>query len=140
MIESRQVTTKVLLDHQQLRDLTMGDTALMQEVVQTLIDDTRRQIPLIEEAISRHDSVQLMHLAHYCKGACDGIGARSSAVLLGQIRIQAGRGDFTACRDLLASLSGEIERLSREAALPASPGAPLAAPHEAPPGRAARHA
>jgi HPt (histidine-containing phosphotransfer) domain-containing protein len=40
-----------VLDWQQLRDVTSDDDHLMREIVGALIDDTSRQIPLLEAAI-----------------------------------------------------------------------------------------
>lgn len=107
----------MVLDRQQLRDLTLGNEALMREVMDVLLEDTRKQEPLLERAILREDGQEVRRLAHYCRGACDGVGARSSADLLHEMERHAERGEFTACRQLLAALEVELYRLEEEAAL-----------------------
>ena len=95
----------------------MGDDGYGREVLHLLVTDTRRQQTLIEEAIARQDGAELKRLAHYCKGACDGVGARSSAALLRAVEEEAARGNFQACRRLLDVLPQELEKLEKEAAI-----------------------
>ncbi len=94
----------------------MDDQDLMREIVSALIDDTSRQIPLLEVAIREGDPVKCARLAHYSKGACANVGAESAADLLRQIEQRAHGGDFQECRVSLAALADEIGRLRSEAA------------------------
>ncbi|MGO9261891.1 MAG: Hpt domain-containing protein [Bryobacteraceae bacterium] len=105
-----------VLNREQLREVTMDDQDLMREIVSALIDDTSRQIPLLEVAIREGDPVKCARLAHYSKGACANVGAESAADLLRQIEQRAHGGDFQECRVSLAALADEIGRLRSEAA------------------------
>ncbi len=104
-----------VLDREQLRNVTLEDEELMREIVATLIDDTARQMAALGRAIGEGDAGEAVRLAHYSKGACASVGARSSAALLQQIERNAAALDFGACRESLARLSGELERLRAEA-------------------------
>ena len=44
------------LDRDQLRDVTLDDEALMREILSALIDDTSRQMRLLESAILEQDA------------------------------------------------------------------------------------
>ena len=105
----------VVLDREQLRNVTLEDQELMREIVATLIDDTARQIGALDRAIVEGNAGEAVRLAHYSKGACANVGARSSAALLQHIERRAAGLDFAACRESLARLSGELERLRAEA-------------------------
>lgn len=101
----------VVLDMQQLREMTLSDEDLMQEVLAALIDDTASQLPLLELAIREQDAKKCVRLAHYSKGACANVGAKAAAAALGQIERQAARGSFLECREQLVILAEEVERL-----------------------------
>ena len=106
--------TSTVLDRDQLRDITLDDADLMREILTTLIDDTTRQIQLLQQAIADHDSQRCMRLAHYSKGACANVGASAAATVLKQMEQTAAREDFDACGGALASLVAEIDRLRAE--------------------------
>ncbi|MBV8907122.1 MAG: Hpt domain-containing protein, partial [Acidobacteriia bacterium] len=79
-MEPREQTA--VLDRDQLREVTFDDEALMREIVDALIDDTRRQMLLLDAAIREQDATRCVRLAHYSKGACANVGARSAATIL----------------------------------------------------------
>jgi HPt (histidine-containing phosphotransfer) domain-containing protein len=105
----------VVLDREQLRDITLDDEALMREVVAALIDDTTRQMVLLQAAIEEQDGSKCARLAHYSKGACANLGAQAAAALLKQIENQAGNRRFSECQTALAQLTTEVDRLRNEA-------------------------
>jgi HPt (histidine-containing phosphotransfer) domain-containing protein len=105
-----------VLNREQLREVTMDDPELMREIVSFLIDDTSKQILLLEAAIREGDPVKCARLAHYSKGACANVGAESAADLLQHIEQGAHRGAFVECSVSLAALADEIGRLRSEAA------------------------
>jgi histidine phosphotransfer protein HptB len=109
------VPVNVTLDREQLREVTLDDPELMRAILAALIDDTSRQIGLLESAIHREDPQLCKRLAHYSKGACANVGARAAAELLRAIEQQAAGGDFTECEASLAALAQEVERLRAEA-------------------------
>jgi HPt (histidine-containing phosphotransfer) domain-containing protein len=106
-----------VLDRQQLRDITLDDRELMRELLAALLDDTARQMRLMDIAIREHDPKQTMRLAHSCKGACANMGANAVAATLKRLEQQAAREAFEECASTLGLLNGEIERLRLEAGL-----------------------
>lgn len=104
-----------VLDRDQLRDITLDDAELMREIVNALIDDTARQIQLLEMAIREQDGQRCARLAHYSKGACANVGANAAAAVLKTIEGKAATGDFQQCSASLAALIGELDRLRTEA-------------------------
>jgi HPt (histidine-containing phosphotransfer) domain-containing protein len=103
-----------VLDVAQLREVTLEDEALMRELLQALIEDTERQMPLLELAIRRADGQQCARLAHYCKGACANVGAQAAAAVLTQLERDAGNGSMKECGRQLAALAREVDRLRAE--------------------------
>ena len=101
----------LVLDMRQLREMTCEDDDLMREILDTLIDDTSRQIPLIESAIRDRDATECRRLAHYSKGACANVGANATAAVLEKMERYAASGSVTECGLQLAKLASEVERL-----------------------------
>jgi HPt (histidine-containing phosphotransfer) domain-containing protein len=106
--------TDTVLDHEQLREVTMDDEALMREILSALIDDTSRQIQLLELAIQEQNPQKCMRLAHYSKGACANVGANRAAALLKQIERKAAASEFQECGESLGLLAREVELLRAE--------------------------
>jgi HPt (histidine-containing phosphotransfer) domain-containing protein len=69
----------------------------------------------LNRAIQQEDSNECVRLAHYSKGACANVGARSSAALLQQIERRATQKDFVECGASLRSLAAEIDKLKAQA-------------------------
>ena len=105
----------VVLDRRQLRDITLDDEGLIREVLAALLDDTSKQIALLDHAIRDRDPQKTMRLAHYCKGACANIGANAVAAVLQRLEQQAARQSFADCAASLENLTQELERLRVEA-------------------------
>ena len=106
----------VVLDRQQLRDITLDDEELMREVLAALLDDTTNQLVLLDAAIRDKDPQKTMRLAHYCKGACANVGANRVAAVLGRMEQEAASHSFADCAESLCNLTQELERLRAEAA------------------------
>ena len=107
-MDARNIDT---LDREQLRDVTLDDEALMREIVAALIDDTSRQMNLLNAAIAEQDATRCMRLAHYSKGACANVGANSAAAILKEIEVKAASANFADCNVSLARLAQEMELL-----------------------------
>ena len=105
----------IVLDRRQLRDITLDDDELMREVLATLLDDTSRQVALMDHAIRDRDPQKTMRLAHYCKGACANVGANAVAAVLKRMEQQAASHSFAECAVSLSNLTLELERLRTEA-------------------------
>jgi HPt (histidine-containing phosphotransfer) domain-containing protein len=104
----------LVLDRQQLYDITLNDPELMREVLSALLDDTSRQVLLMDAAIRRHDPEDMRRLAHSCKGACANVGANAAAGVLRRLEQQAVEGQIAACASTIAALSIELARLQSE--------------------------
>jgi len=105
-----------VLDREQLRSVTLDDEELMRELVWTLIDDTSRQLISLQAAISEGNGPLTARLAHYSKGACANLGAKSAADLLLRIEQTALRGDLAGCDESYLALAREIDALRSEVA------------------------
>jgi histidine phosphotransfer protein HptB len=103
-------TTQVL-DREQLREVTLEDEDLMRQLLAALIEDTERQLPLMEVAIRGEDRQQCARLAHYCKGACANIGAKAVAGVLEKMERSAHDGELDECGRQLVTLAAEVDRL-----------------------------
>ncbi len=88
---------------------------MMRELLAVLIDDTSRQIGMLGDAIRARNAGETVRLAHYSKGACANVGARSTALILQQIERTAAQGDFERCGASLDSLAAELMKLRNEA-------------------------
>jgi len=86
----------------------------MRELLDALIEDTERQMPLLETAIRSMDVQQCARLAHYCKGACSNVGASAAAAVLAQLERNAKDGALEECSRQLAALATEVDRLRAE--------------------------
>jgi HPt (histidine-containing phosphotransfer) domain-containing protein len=104
-----------VLDLQQLRDITLDDDELMREVLTALLDDTSKQIALLDLAIRDKDPQTTMRVAHYCKGACANVGANRVAAVLKRMEQQAAQQSFNDCAESLSNLMQEMDRLRAEA-------------------------
>jgi HPt (histidine-containing phosphotransfer) domain-containing protein len=99
------------LDREQLQQATLNDEELMREILSVLVDDTSRQMKLLETAIRNEDATSCMHLAHYSKGACANLGANAAAAILREIERRAASHDFPECHAALGRLATEVEAL-----------------------------
>ena len=95
----------------------MDDPDLMREIMETLIDDTGRQLRALERALSEANAKETVRVAHYSKGACANVGAVATAEILQEIERQAKEGNLAACGARMASLHAEFEKLRSEAAV-----------------------
>jgi HPt (histidine-containing phosphotransfer) domain-containing protein len=113
----RAPSSSIVLDRDQLRDITLDDEDLMREILAALIDDTSQQLQQLESAIRNQDSMLCMRLAHYSKGACANVGANAAASLFESIEARAKDRDFNDCGASLVNLNYQLDRLRSEASL-----------------------
>jgi HPt (histidine-containing phosphotransfer) domain-containing protein len=93
------IDSSIVLDRDQLRDITMDDDELMHEILATLLDDTSAQIHKLASAVTDADASLCMRLAHYCKGSCGNVGANATAAVFRDIeRYAKGAGISTVQR------------------------------------------
>jgi HPt (histidine-containing phosphotransfer) domain-containing protein len=108
------IDATIVLDLEQLREVTLDDDELMGQILTALIDDTARQIPLLQAAIRERDAPKCARLAHYSKGACANVGANAAAAVLEAMERQAASGSMAECSMQLARLASEVERLRQQ--------------------------
>ena len=104
----------LVLDRTQLREVTLEDGDLMRQILAELIDDTERQMPLLDTAIRDSDASECARLAHYCKGACANVGANAAATVLAELERSAKSGAMDECGRQLAALTAAVDRLRAE--------------------------
>jgi len=108
-------TALVVLDLSQLRDVTMNDSALMREVVDSLLTNASEQIEALRIALDRADARECRRLAHGLIGACGNVGAASMAAVSSSLEHYASAGDLDMCRSSVKQLLAEVEKLRTEA-------------------------
>ncbi len=86
----------------------------MRELLDILLDDTARQLTLLDSAIRDQDRERCRRLAHYAKGACANVGANAVASLLRQLEIEGESAAFDRCATTLNSLAEALEHLRAE--------------------------
>jgi HPt (histidine-containing phosphotransfer) domain-containing protein len=107
--------SEVVLDREELRNMTLGDPQLMTEILWALIDDATRHAGAIDAAARDHDTARTSRIARYAARACANVGAASAAEAFLHVERHAGRRDFGACRAALTQVRAAIERLREEA-------------------------
>lgn len=112
----RSIDIDTVLDRRQLRDVTMNDDELMRDILATLIDDTSRQMRLLNDAVREENPQKCMRLAHSSKGACANVGANRAAEILRRIEVKAATSQFTECEESLRQLALEVDLLRVEIA------------------------
>ncbi len=84
--------TVVVLDLESALDRIDGDRELYDEVVEVFIDDTPRQLTVLEEALGNGDKETVRRQAHSLKSAAANIGGealRSASSELEEIALEA---------------------------------------------------
>jgi len=104
------------LDREQLRDVTLYDEELMREILGAQVEDTSRQMKLLESAIEEQNATRCMHQARYSKGACANLGAHAAAALFREIEQRAAGRDFGRCSTARGRLAQEVDSLRVAAA------------------------
>lgn len=117
----RVIDETAVLDRQQLREVTLDDEELMQEVLAALLEDTFKQMAPLDAAVRGHDLKTTMRLAHYCKGACANVGANAVATVLKGLEKAAAREQHQECAASLRILAQELEKLRVEVESPGRP-------------------
>lgn len=104
----------VILDIQHLKDVTLDEIELMCEVLQALLDDTKRQAELIGSSLQDREIAwdRVARVAHYCKSACANCGANATAATFKKMELAAASRDLASCKSLLATLATDLENLS----------------------------
>jgi HPt (histidine-containing phosphotransfer) domain-containing protein len=111
-----QIDAELVLDREELQNVTLGDRQLMIEILAALVDDANRQAGMIEAAARANDTARTMRTARCAARACLNLGANAAAGAFGAIERDAAAHDIAACRKKLPNLRVQIDRLRGEAA------------------------
>jgi len=106
----------MVLDLEELRNLTMNDRALMSEILAALLEDAGRQATLFETAAREGDLAPAAKFARSASRACANVGADAAAEAFRDLERHAGRREAHGWRPLLTAVRTEIQRLRVEAA------------------------
>lgn len=109
--EGHTVSMAIVLDTEQLTNVTMGDQELMRELMCALVDDTAQHVDLIRMAVSSGDAKGCARLAHSAKGACANLGARAMAEALRALERDAVEDDLSGCDRRIPELSAGLVAL-----------------------------
>jgi HPt (histidine-containing phosphotransfer) domain-containing protein len=111
----RTTDTELVLDLEQLRQVTLEDRKLMREILWALIEDTGRHAGLLESSLRAGDVQRSAKLARRSAAACANVGAHRAGDTLRAIERLTCAGELTSCVEVLATLRTELEFLRGEA-------------------------
>lgn len=103
-------------DQEQLEQLSGGDKAFEQELLQLFIGDTEDSLNQLAAAISTDNQTAVQALAHYIKGASANIGAVGMFRMAASLEMVARKGDLSDATNTLRQLQTlhqEVRRLAR---------------------------
>jgi CheY-like chemotaxis protein len=92
----------------------LNDAALLQVVVDALLEDLPRQTAALDAARQAGDAVSLSRHAHSIKGAAANVGAEALRAVARELEHAAGAVDWQRIRTLRPALDLEIERFRSE--------------------------
>ncbi|MDX2217184.1 MAG: response regulator, partial [Oculatellaceae cyanobacterium bins.114] len=104
--DSMDMTLHNLIDWDYLHELSDGNEAFEQELLQTLIESLPPHLETLHNYIAAQDFLAIEREAHYIKGSTTSIGAKSLQALVEQLELQARRQQF----ENLAYLFSRIEQ------------------------------
>jgi hypothetical protein len=109
------LTDAMVLDVEELRNLTMNDRALMREILDALIVDAGRHATLLETAMRECDLAPVSRFARSASRACANVGANAAAEAFREVERYAARRPSHGWRPLLDDVRVQIGRLREEA-------------------------
>ncbi len=104
-------TLPVPVNVQRLNDITDGDLAFEQELIESFLADTERHVTDLESAVRQEDGEALKLQAHAIKGTSANAGARRLEEIAARLEESAAIKDPERARELLEDLRSEFERV-----------------------------
>ncbi len=101
------------VDLEVLREATVGDRDLMQELAELYLSDTDLQLRALDDALSNREHDRIHRIAHGLEDASLAVGASPAAAIFAEIDAAVRAGDLdlaTAARDRARQ---EFERVRR---------------------------
>ena len=94
------------------------DEEIVEQIMPLCIDDNRRNLEMLGEAVSRGDSEKIRNRAHSIRGSAVNMGAVRLAGPAGRLECLALKGDLSEADDLLGQIRTEFEKLEAFVANP----------------------
>lgn len=103
-IDISEVHQHPVLELSTLRDVTLGEPALVEELLTLYVDDTHQRLERAQQALQNDDTETLANEAHSMKGASGSIGARQMHALASALELSARDDDTVTAQQLLDTL------------------------------------
>lgn len=97
-----------------IEEATMGDEEFAVELASVFVDDTRKQVANLQEALRAHDLGQIASLAHRVKGASGNMGAERLCSICGEIERAAKNEEGFDCDQWVERTGEEFGRVTEE--------------------------
>ena len=88
-----------------------GEGDLIVELIDLYLEEGKRQVEVINEAIDKKDSLAIKSAAHSLRGSSSNIGVLQMALICEQIEKQAAAEAFLYLQELTPSLTHEFEHV-----------------------------
>lgn len=102
--------SECIIDFEQLLSRVV-DEELVEQIMPICIDDNRRNLEKLDEAVSNGNSETIRNYAHSIKGSSSNMGAKQLAEHAGRLERLALEGDLSEANDLLQQIRMEFEKL-----------------------------
>ena len=109
-----QSTDEAVADWSVALEMTDGDEALLQEVVETFIQECPRMIGEIQQAVDDGDAKLLHRSAHTIKSSLQYFGAQRARELANELESMGESANLATAPEQLSLLNAEIKRLMLE--------------------------
>lgn len=100
-----------VLDINEFLERIQNDKALLWELLDIFVDDSRQKIGQLHEALRGNDAVQVRKLAHALKGSSANISAHQLSGVLLELEKMGKNNTLTGADKLLADLERKFEAL-----------------------------
>lgn len=98
----------------ELLELTGGETAWLEELMATYVEDTRTRLAALRAGLDRGLAPVIQREAHGIKGSSANVGAQEVARICGDVEHLARQGDVAGARSVAADLEGAFQRVQTD--------------------------
>jgi CheY-like chemotaxis protein/HPt (histidine-containing phosphotransfer) domain-containing protein len=99
-------------DLSRLRELSDGDSAVLERLINLFLDDAEQHRKLLEDAVQTGDANTIESEAHRIKGGASQVGAETLRSLAAELEGMGRTSDLNHADDVLAAFRVEYERVS----------------------------
>lgn len=100
-----------VLDVKEFLERIQNDKALLWELLDIFVDDSREKIGQLHEALRNNDAIQVRKLAHALKGSSANISAHQLSAVLLELEKMGKNNTLTGADKLLADMAKKFEAL-----------------------------